>query len=87
VREGDDAKSLNRAEKAKPATAAEELAALREADRSAKLAARAAKAGKVAGKGSKDGPVVSPGRAAGGAASRSRKPGPQRAAPRARTRR
>jgi ribonuclease R len=87
VREGEEAKAIGRTEKAKPATAAEELQALREADRSAKLAARAARAGKVAGKGSKDGVAPSASHVPGSGAKRSRKPGPQRAAPRARTRR
>ncbi len=78
VREGEGDKLLARGEKLRPvgavapATAAEALAAVREADRATKQAARSAKA-KTAG--------------ALAGAPRSRKPGPQRPAPRPRARR
>jgi ribonuclease R len=89
VREGEGGgdKVQSRSEKSRPQSAAEELAAVREADRITKLAKRSAKAGKVAGKGANDGALQGSSRTAITASTRSRKPGPQRAAPRARTRR
>ncbi len=59
----------------KPGTAAEELAAVKHADRLARGAAKAAKAGQA------------PQAASGGRHARSRKPGPQRPAPKPRNRR
>ena len=78
VREGEAERLLVRGDKTRPANAVEELSAVREADRVVKAAARKAK-GKVAGVGL--GPGLSEG------AKRSRKPGPQRPAPKPRTRR
>jgi ribonuclease R len=71
VREGEAERLLARGDKLRPTTAAEELAAVREADRSAKAATRALKGNKGLGEGAK----------------RSRKPGPQRPAPKPRSRR
>jgi ribonuclease R len=89
VREGEGGadKPPARSDKPRPQNAAEELAAVREADRITKLAKRSAKAGKVAGNGANDGVVQGSSRASIASSSRSRKPGPQRATPRARTRR
>jgi ribonuclease R len=89
VREGEGGadKPPSRSDKPRPQNAAEELAAVREADRITKLAKRSAKAGKVAGNGANDGVVQGSSRASIASSSRSRKPGPQRATPRARTRR
>ena len=76
VREGEAERLLARSDKARPATAADELAAVREADRAVKAAARALKSGK--------GAAESPGV---GSKKGARRPGPQRAVPRPRARR
>jgi ribonuclease R len=93
LREGEveGSKLPMRAEKPRPQNAAEELAAVREADRLAKAGTRRAKSGNLGNQ------VVLKGAANGGgrvavkpladSAKRSRKPGAQRAAPRPRTRR
>jgi ribonuclease R len=86
VREGEGERLLARGDKARPlpagAGAVAELAAVRETDRGVKAATRALK-------GSSRGPGAGavPGKTAGEAARRSRKPGPQRPAPKPRTRR
>jgi ribonuclease R len=96
VREGEGERLLARGERGneriglgKAATASEELAALQNADRSAKAAAKARKGGgKGGGKpGPALGPVALPGSLGGATTHRSRKPGPQRPAPKPRTRR
>jgi ribonuclease R len=86
VREGDGERLLQRAPSGKPGaerggvkvdSAAAELAAVKQADRAARGAAKAARGGAAAGKGG----------GGGGHPARSRKPGPQRPAPKPRTRR
>ena len=93
VRDGDAERLLPRGDKARPASAVEELSAVREADRAVKAAARKAKGKGIgagtsagAGLGSSLGSIGSLG-PSGEGAKRSRKPGPQRSAPKPRTRR
>ncbi len=93
VRDGEAERLLPRGDKARPASAVEELSAVREADRVVKAAARKAKgkglgagAGAGSGLGSSLGSMGLSG-PAGEGAKRSRKPGPQRSAPKPRTRR
>jgi ribonuclease R len=97
VRDGEGERPLIRGDRAsdrasdrgnvgKGASASEELAALQSADRSAKAASKSRKGpGKGAGKGGSGGAVV--GGLGGATTHRSRKPGPQRPAPKPRTRR
>jgi ribonuclease R len=83
VRDGDGERLLQRGQGGKPPaeradkvdSAAAELAAVKQADRASRGAAKAAKASQGGGKG------------VGGHPARARKPGPQRPAPRPRTRR
>ena len=86
VREGEGERLLARGDKARPPAAGvgavAELAAVRETDRGVKAATRALKA---ASRGAGAGAVA--GKTVGEAARRSRKPGPQRPAPKPRTRR
>jgi ribonuclease R len=87
LREGEveGTKAPMRAEKQRPQNAAEELAAVREADRLAKAGTRRAKSDRAGQKvANKLATAVKPG---ADTLKRSRKPGPQRAAPRPRTRR
>jgi ribonuclease R len=90
VREGEGERLLARGDKAAAkggGSALQELAAVKEADREAKAAHKAGKAGKTGKAGKADTGAAGKGGGGGEGGKRSRKPGPQRAAPRSRTRR
>ncbi len=83
VRDADGERPPARGDKPRPGNAVEALAVVREADRVVKAAGRKAK-GRAPAAGAKTGAALS---SSGDSAKRSRKPGPQRPAPKPRTRR
>jgi ribonuclease R len=90
VREGESLRPAARGERVRPASAAEELAGVREADRQAKAATRALKgkgASRISAVSKTAGAGAGVAKTAGESARRSRKPGPQRPAPKPRSRR